>query len=281
MILRTIIIDESKCDGCGLCVNACHEGALALVDGKAKLVREDMCDGMGDCLPACPRDAISFAEKDSGTIPMRPMGGPNLMAMPGVQWPIQIGLVSPVAGFFKGRLVIGADCTAFTADDYKKRFIHGDALIIGCPKLDERSRFDKIADIIRENDITSVDVIRMEVPCCGALVRIVQAAIEASGKDISMNEIVIRRDGSVLRYHHRELIDAPGYPAAQSAGYHHVVHGTFGCADIGLDPEAGHPLRIGVTELHACPLVGDAPVHVEDQSIAGIEKTQILGEYHQ
>jgi NAD-dependent dihydropyrimidine dehydrogenase PreA subunit len=199
MIVPSIVIDESKCDGCGLCVNACHEGALALVDGKARVVRSDLCDGMGDCLPACPRGAITFSKRESSgpsvSIPMA--GMPGTVSAPGVQWPIQLGLVPPAAGFLRGRLVVGADCTAFTADDFKRRFVHGDPLVIGCPKLDPRDRFDKMADIIRENDIGSVDVIRMEVPCCSALVRIVRAAIEASGKDVELREVVIRRDGSI------------------------------------------------------------------------------------
>jgi len=229
----SIIIDESKCDGCGLCVTACHEGALALVDGKARVVRDDLCDGMGDCLPACPQGAISFAERParpSAGIPMMPMGGSPMPPAPsGVQWPIQLALVPATAGFLKGRLVIGADCTAFTVDDFKRRFVHGDPLVIGCPKLDDRARFDKIADILRENDITSVDVVRMEVPCCGALVRLVQAAVQASGKDIPVNEVTVRRDGSLLRFeeirhHPGQGLRVPRYPAVQGARYHHVIH---------------------------------------------------------
>ena len=201
---KTIKIDESKCNGCGLCVDACHEGALALVDGKAKLVRPNFCDGMGDCLPACPQDAISFVEDapslkiDIMTQPNVMMGHPNMMAVPGVQWPIQLALVSPMSDFLKGTLVIGADCTAFKVGNFNEMFVGKYPLVIGCPKLDDRSRFDKLIEIFRNNPIDKVKVIRMEVPCCGQLSRIVRSAIEMSGKDIPMEETVIRRDGSIL-----------------------------------------------------------------------------------
>jgi len=284
----SIIIDESKCDGCGLCVTACHEGALALVGGKARVVRDDLCDGMGDCLPACPQGAISFAEKPASRpsgIPMMPAGGSTMPPAPsGVQWPIQLALVPSTAGFLRSRLVVGADCTAFTADDFKRRFVHGDPLVIGCPKLDDRARFDKIADILRDNDITSVDVIRMEVPCCGALVRLVRAAVQASGKDIPVNEITVRRDGSLLRskeirQHPGQGIRVPSHLSVQGARYHHVVHGVLRGADVGLDPEAGDAPGIGVSELNAGALVGHAAVHVQDQRVAGIEKCQIRIEH--
>ena len=190
---KTIVIDESKCDSCGLCVKACHEGALALVDGKAKLVRPNFCDGMGDCLPACPRDAISF---DDG--PQIPMGTPNLMAVPGEQWPIQLALVSPKSEFLRGTLIVGADCTAFKLSEYREKMVGKDPLVIGCPKLDEGSRFDKLAEILRERPIDRVKVVRMEVPCCGQLTRIVKTAIDASGRDVALEEIVISRDGRIL-----------------------------------------------------------------------------------
>ncbi len=201
---KTIRIDESKCDGCGLCVEACHEGALALVNGKAKLVRPNFCDGMGDCLPACPQDAISFVEDSpSPTAPniVQPniiMGHPNMMAVPGVQWPIQLALVSPMSDFLKGTLIIGADCTAFKVDNFKQQFVGKDPLVIGCPKLDDRARFDKLVEIFKNNPIDKVKVIRMEVPCCSQLTRIVQASIDASGKSIPCEETVIGRDGRIL-----------------------------------------------------------------------------------
>jgi NAD-dependent dihydropyrimidine dehydrogenase PreA subunit len=200
---KTIRIDESKCDGCGLCIEACHEGALALVNGKAKLVRPNYCDGMGDCLPACPQDAISFVDASSAPMvntSIQPivMNGLNMMPAPGVQWPIQLALVSHRSDFLKGTLVIGADCTAFKVDNFKQQFIGNDPLIIGCPKRDDRTRFDKLTEILKENPIEKIKVIRMEVPCCSQLTRIVQTSIEASGKSIPLVETVIGRDGRIL-----------------------------------------------------------------------------------
>ena len=200
---KTICIDESRCDGCGLCVEACHEGALALMDGKAKLVRPNFCDGMGDCLPACPRDAISFVEDSpSQSIGMvRPdvmMGHPSMMAVPGVQWPIQLALVSPKSDFLKGTLVVGADCTAFKVENFKQQFVGKDPLVIGCPKLDDRARFDKLIEMFRNNPIEKVRVIRMEVPCCSQLTKLVQASVQMSGKDIPVEETIIGRDGRTV-----------------------------------------------------------------------------------
>ncbi len=200
MLGRKISIDKEKCDGCGLCVTACHEGAIELIDGKAELVRENACDGLGDCLPACPRGAISFTDPEP-SITMSPKAGgqkPCLMANPGYQWPIQIALVHPKSDFFRETLVVGADCTAFTIDDFRKRFVTGHPVIIGCPKLDDRARFDKIQAILRDNPIERVNVIRMEVPCCRALSNIVKAAAETSGRTIEVTETVISRSGSVL-----------------------------------------------------------------------------------
>ena len=194
-MVKTIQIDESKCNGCGLCVTACHEGALALVDGKAKLVRPNFCDGMGDCLPACPQNAISFVE-DRNT--PQPIVLDSNISAPGIQWPIQLALVSPISDFLKGKLIIAADCTAFKVDSFRKEFVKDDPIVIGCPKLDDRSRFDKLIDIFRNNPISEVEVVRMEVPCCSALTRLVRSAIEMSGKDITINESVIGRDGSIL-----------------------------------------------------------------------------------
>ena len=192
MIARTVRIDKERCNGCGLCIKACHEGAMALVDGKAELVRPNLCDGLGDCLPACPQNAISFIEKDIDRTP-------GLMADPGYQWPIQMELVSSMMERLKGTLVIGADCTAFTYDgDFKKRFIDGKAVIIGCPKLDDRGRFQKMDAILKNCDIDRIEIIRMEVPCCSMLTRLVKDSVERSGMDIPVVETVISRKGEVL-----------------------------------------------------------------------------------
>ena len=188
---RKVSIDREKCDGCGLCVNACHEGAIALVEGKAALVRADMCDGLGDCLPACPRNAIFFTDGDVITMP-------GLMAEPTVQWPIQIGLVPPRSSFFKGTLVIAADCTAFKVDDFRKRFVGENAVIIGCPKLDDHARFDKIRVILENNPIDKVEVIRMEVPCCSALARLVRTAASECRRNVEVRETVIGKDGEII-----------------------------------------------------------------------------------
>ncbi len=204
---KIISIDESKCDGCGLCVNACHEGALALVDGKAKLVKPNFCDGMGDCLPACPQGAISFVEEDPvGSVHLGPgipvsgipMSHPNAITIPGEQWPIQLALVSARSEVLKGRLVIAADCTAFKVDGFKQKFVGKDPMVIGCPKLDDRERFDKFIEIFRNNPIDQVEIVRMEVPCCSALTRLVKASIQMSGRDIPVKETVIARDGRVI-----------------------------------------------------------------------------------
>lgn len=191
MIGRKIIIDSERCDGCGLCVSACHEGAIELVNGKAVLVRENVCDGLGDCLPACPQGAITLTLGEVA-------GSECLMAESAYQWPIQLALVPQVSEFFKGRIVIAADCTAFTLEDFRKRCIRGDAVIIGCPKLDDRARFDKILTILKNNDVESVDIVRMVVPCCSALTRIVEKAMAESGKDIRVKETVVSRSGSIV-----------------------------------------------------------------------------------
>lgn len=194
MFGKKILIDREKCDGCGLCVTACHEGAIELVDGKAALVRADVCDGLGDCLPACPQGAISFTD---GPAQVNPTEG-CLMASPSYQWPIQIALVPPKSDFFRGTLVIAADCVAFVVDDFKGRIIKGNPVIVGCPKLDDRQRFEKILAILQNNDIKKVSVVRMEVPCCRALVSIVRDAATRCGKDIPVEEMVISRSGMVL-----------------------------------------------------------------------------------
>lgn len=192
MITRTVRIDKEKCNGCGLCVKACHEGAMALVNGKAELVKPNLCDGLGDCLPACPQNAITFVDR-------APVSIPGLMADPGYQWPIQMALVSPMMDRLKDTMVIAADCTAFTYDgDFKKRFIDGKGVIIGCPKLDDVSRFEKIGAILKERDISRIEVVRVDIPCCSKLTLLVKDHVQKSGRDIEVTETVISRKGNIL-----------------------------------------------------------------------------------
>lgn len=212
---KIIQIDEDLCNGCGLCVNACHEGAIGMVDGKAKLLRDDYCDGLGDCLPRCPTGAITFVEreaapydeaavqenlarkdKDEPTITVSEDGSrPSRIA----SWPIEIKLVPIQAPYFAGAdLLVAADCTAFAYGDFHKDFMNGKVTIIGCPKLDGVDYAEKLAEILANNDIRSVTVARMEVPCCGGLENAVRRALEASGKDIPLEVVTISRDGRIL-----------------------------------------------------------------------------------
>ena len=188
-MVKTIVIDESKCNGCGLCVDACHEGALSIVDGKAKLSKGWLCDGIGDCLPACPQNAITFKDE----IPMNL--GP--MITMDCQWPIKLELVSERNPLFDGKhLLIAADCSAFTRASIMNEFGKDGVRIIGCPKLGKVDQ-DKLESIFRNNDIRSIDVVRMEVPCCGPLALKVSEAVSKSGKDIPVNVTVLTRDGSI------------------------------------------------------------------------------------
>ncbi len=246
MIRQIIHIDEEKCNGCGICAQACHEGAIEMVDGKAKLVRENFCDGLGDCLPACPTGAISFEEReapeyDEAAVKVNKMmkeltagggcpgaravqltgareedGDPaNAKAAGGqaadvqvaggkavsrlAQWPCQIKLVPVQAPFFDGaKLLIAADCTAFAYASIHEDFMKGKVTIIGCPKLDDVDYTEKLAAIIRNNDIKSVTIVRMEVPCCGGLQRAAENALKASGKFLPWQVVTISRDGRVL-----------------------------------------------------------------------------------
>lgn len=200
MLGRDIVIDRARCDGCGLCVEACHEGALAIVDGKAELVRKDFCDGLGDCLPACPRNAISFRERrNDAPIPGIVLNGAGPSADgTRVQWPIQLTLAPPVSAFYRGTVVIAADCTAFVCGDFKNRVAGGCPILIGCPKLDDRSRFDKVLDILSGNPVDAVRVVRMEVPCCRALTGIVRAAARDCGRDVAVEETVVSREGTII-----------------------------------------------------------------------------------
>lgn len=175
-------------------------GALAIVDGKAELVRKDFCDGLGDCLPACPRNAISFRERGNDTpIPGIVLNdaGPST-GNPRVQWPIQLALAPPVSAFYRGTVIIAADCTAFVCEDFRNRMVGECPVLIGCPKLDDRSRFDKILNILSGNHIDKVRVVRMEVPCCRALTEIVRAAARDCGRDVTVEEIVVSREGTIV-----------------------------------------------------------------------------------
>ena len=228
MIRRMIRIDEEKCNGCGLCATACHEGAIGMVAGKAKLLREDYCDGLGDCLPACPTNAISFEEREApaydeaavlaakkAKAAPQPGGCPgsvcrsiahqqteNPAFVPGClgNFPVQIQL-APVNGpWFDGAdLLIAADCTAYAYGNFHADFIRGRTTLIGCPKLDPVNYAAKLAQIFRQNDIRSITVTRMTVPCCGGLSHAVKTAVEMSGKAIPLNIVTIGIDGQIVR----------------------------------------------------------------------------------
>ena len=186
---KTIVIDEIRCNGCGLCVNACHEGALGLVNGKAKLVNGLLCDGIGDCLPACPQDAISFADSAEHNL------GP--MVTMDCQWPIKLELVAERNPLLDGKhLLIAADCSAFARASIMNEFGRDGVRIIGCPKLGKVD-LEKLKAIIANNDIKSVDVVRMEVPCCGPLALKVEEAVRSSGKDLPVSVITLTRGGSI------------------------------------------------------------------------------------
>jgi len=203
---KIIKIDEEKCNGCGLCAEACHEGAIDIVDGKAKLMREDFCDGFGDCLPNCPTGAISFEEREAPeydeTAVKEAKRSPVSAVKPTsrlAQWPCQIKLVPTQAPFFDGaKLLIAADCTAYAYANMHEDFMKGKVTIIGCPKLDGVDYTDKLTEIIRNNDIKSVTIVRMEVPCCGGLQRAAENALKNSGKFIPWQVVTISRDGKIL-----------------------------------------------------------------------------------
>lgn len=198
MIKKIIKIDEEKCNGCALCTYACHEGAIGMVDGKAKLLNEDHCDGLGDCLPVCPTGAISFEEREvspcahSAPAEMRTN---NALS----NWPVQIKLAPVNAPYFSGAdLLIAADCTAFSYADFHEDFIRNRVVLTGCPKLDMVDYSEKLAEIIRSNDISSVTVARMIVPCCGGLEFVVRKAVETSGKDIPLDIVTISIKGEII-----------------------------------------------------------------------------------
>ena len=199
---KIIEIDESKCNGCGACARACHEGAIGMVNGKAKLLRDDFCDGFGDCLPQCPTGAITFIEREAAAYDEKAVAAakqeksaPSQLA----QWPCQISLVPPNAPFFAGaELLIAADCTAYAYANFHQSFMRGRVTIVGCPKLDPIDYSEKLTEILRLNDIRSVTLVRMEVPCCGGLEHAAQLALRASGKRIPWQVVTISRTGLVL-----------------------------------------------------------------------------------
>lgn len=192
MIRKIIEIQEEKCNGCGLCASACHEGAIGMVDGKARLLREDYCDGLGDCLPQCPTGAITFVEREAA--PYDEAGISRLR-----QWPCQIKLVPVNAPYFhKAKLLIAADCTAYTYADFHRDFMKGKITLIGCPKLDGADYSEKLTEIIKNNDIRSVIILRMEVPCCGGLEMAVKKALQNSGKFLPWQVVTISTEGQIL-----------------------------------------------------------------------------------
>lgn len=212
MIRKIIQIDEEKCNGCGACAEACHEGAIGMVNGKAKLLRDDYCDGLGDCLPTCPTGAISFVEREAAAYDekavqenMRRKNGQDLSYAPlGAgsqlgQWPCQIKLIPINAPCFDGaRLLIAADCCAYAYARMHGDFMRGKITLIGCPKLDGIDYSEKLTKIIQDNNIQSVTIVRMEVPCCGGLESAAKRALQASGKSIPCEVATISVDGKIL-----------------------------------------------------------------------------------
>jgi Fe-S-cluster-containing hydrogenase component 2 len=231
MIRKIIKIDEEKCNGCELCVSACHEGAIAMVDGKATLLRDDYCDGLGNCLPVCPTDAISFEEREAAafdevavkknTEKKEPENLP--CGCPGInsktlkrtndtdtgeqspvqnqlnQWPVQIKLVPPNAPYFNNaNLLIAADCSAYAYGNFHSEFMKNKITLIGCPKLDEVDYSEKLTDILKLNNIKSLTVVRMEVPCCGGIENAVKTALKESGSFIPWQVITISTEGRIL-----------------------------------------------------------------------------------
>ena len=210
MIRRIITIDEEKCNGCGLCADACHEGAIGIVDGKAKLLREDYCDGLGDCLPACPMKAITFEEREAPAYneaavlaakKAKAAAEPCSCQVPSclANFPLQIKLLPPNAPYFDGAdLLIAADCTAYAYGNFHRDFMQDKVTMIGCPKLDMVDYSEKLTDIFKYNNIRSVTVTRMTVPCCGGLPFAVKKAMENSGKTIPLHIVTISPDGRMI-----------------------------------------------------------------------------------
>ena len=199
MIRKIIQIDEEKCNGCGACAVACHEGARDMVNGKAKLMRDDYCDGFGDCLPNCPTGAITFLEREAAAYDEKAVQENMRTKSKLTQWPCQIRLVPVKAPYFDGcDLLIAADCTAYAYGNFHQDFIKGKVTIVGCPKLDPVDYSVKLTEILKENNIKSVTLLRMEVPCCGGLERAAATALKNSGKiDIPFKTVTITIEGKV------------------------------------------------------------------------------------
>ena len=200
MIRKIIKIDESKCNGCGACAEACHEGAIAMVDGVARLTREDYCDGLGDCLPACPTGAITFEEREAPAYDREAVMAHKAVSKKGLKnWPVQIKLAPVKSDCFDGAdLLIAADCTAYAFADLNKQFAEGRTVLIGCPKLDGWDYSEKLTQIIASNDIKSMTVVRMEVPCCGGMEMAARNAVKNSGKFIPWQVVTISTDGRII-----------------------------------------------------------------------------------
>jgi len=219
---RIIEIDREKCNGCGACATACHEGAIKMVEGKATLMREDYCDGLGDCLPACPTGAITFVEREAlayneeavKASKALPCGCPGTAAKKIerkevhytqkaeselTQWPVQIKLVPVKAPYFEGaKLLIAATCSAFAYGAFHQEFIKGHKTLVGCPKLDGVDYSEKLCEIIKNNDIKEVTIVRMEVPCCGGLEAMAKKALQESGKFLPWRVVTISTEGEII-----------------------------------------------------------------------------------
>lgn len=198
MLRKIICIDEEKCNGCGACATACHEGAIAMVDGKAKLVRDDFCDGLGDCLPACPADAISFEMREAAPYDEAAVQQAKRQSCC-ANWPIQIKLAPEYAPYFQNtHLTVAADCTAYAYARFHPEFVAGKVVLVGCPKLDATDYSEKLARIFGNNDFESATLVRMEVPCCGGLEHAVRNALAACGKDVPCRVVTVTIDGRAL-----------------------------------------------------------------------------------
>ena len=202
MIRKIIEINEEKCNGCGACATASHEGAIGMVNGKAKLLRDDYCDGLGDCLPTCPTGAISFVEREAAAYNEAAVLAAKERKQESQlrQWPVQIKLAPINAPWFNGaKLLVAADCTAYAYATFHQDFIKEHVTLIGCPKLDAEDYSIKLTEIIQNNDIRSITVARMEVPCCGGIETATKTALQTSGKFIPWNVITITTDGRILK----------------------------------------------------------------------------------